>query len=616
MQHQLVVRGGTVIDGTGGPPCTADVAVDHGVITAIGDVARPGREEIDARHCLVTPGFVDVHTHHDGQATWSSHLEPSSGHGVTTVVMGNCGVGFAPCRAEHREVLVRLMEGVEDLPGTALAEGLPWTWEHFGDYLEEVSASPRDVDVATFVPHGPLRVFVMGQRGVDREPATPSDIAAMSDLARQAVRQGALGLSTSRTMLHRTADGEATPMLGAAEAELMGIAGGVRAGGGGVFAMVSDFLDPVAEHAMMTRVAARAGYGGTYSLLQTLMQPQQWKQLLSLTRAANLTHAQTGGQAGARLRAQVLPRPVGVIMGLDTTVHPFMGHPTMRALAVDPLPARVRALRDPMVRARLLRERPMDLHPLLRAFGSRHELYFAMGDPPDYEPAPARSIKHLAGKRGVDPMEVALDAMLADGGRGLLFFPFANYVSGSLDDVRTMMAHPDAVFGLGDAGAHVSTICDGSATTTTLTHWGRDRAEGRFGLPWLVELLTRRNATLVGLHDRGTIAPGMRGDLNVIDFDRLRARRPTVRHDLPAGGRRLVQAAEGYVATVVRGVVTRREGEVTGLLPGRLVRGRARCPTPESGGHNAMVASANGRPVGGSGAGVHARVRPGVDGMR
>ncbi len=566
MTHDLVIRGGTVFDGSGLAPREADLAIEDGRITVVGRVSGRGRDEIDARGRMVTPGFVDIHTHYDGQVTWASRVDPSSQHGVTTVVTGNCGVGFAPCLPEHRETLIRLMEGVEDIPGSALAEGLTWEWESFPEFLDVVDGLPHDVDVAMMVPHGPLRVNAMGQRGVEREPATAADIAKMSCALEEAVRAGALGFSTSRTMLHRTADGDATPMLGAAADELVGVATGMKRGGGGVFEMVSDFMDLDDEFGALTRVVRESGCGATFSLLQSALSPTLWRRLLEETTAAN--------QEGLAIRAQVMTRPIGIVMGLEASLQPFMSHPGYAALASLPRADRVRRLKDPAVRAQILSETPTATHPFFAAFGGRHDRYFPLDDPPTYEPAPDSSIAHRAARAGVSPHEAIYDALVAEEGKAMLFFPFANYEGLNLDDVREMMTHPHAVFGLGDGGAHVGIVCDASTPTTTLAHWGRDRPNGRLPLEWLVRFLTRRPAETVGLGDRGFLEVGQRADVNVIDLDRLGVARPHVVYDLPAGGRRMLQRATGYDATLVAGVITQRHGEPTGALPGRLVRGR------------------------------------------
>jgi N-acyl-D-aspartate/D-glutamate deacylase len=564
--YDLVVRNGTILDGTGGEPIDGDVAVEGGVIRKVGHVGERGTEEIDAKGCFVTPGFVDIHTHYDGQATWDSRLAPSSWHGTTTAVMGNCGVGFAPCRPEHRDTLVRLMEGVEDIPGAALAEGLSWSWRSFPEFLDAVAARPHDIDVAAMVPHGALRVFAMAERGVRRDPATEEDIACMERLVVEALRAGAIGVSTSRTVLHRTADGDPTPMLGAARTEIVGIADALAREETGVFQMVSDFRELDLEFAMLVEIAERTRRPVSFSLVQNDFVPHQWQELLRRT--------ETAASRGLTLRAQVLTRPIGLVMGLDTTLNPLQGRSSYEAVSKLPRRERLRELRDPDLRARILSEESERQPPFFAMFGRRWERYFPMGDRPDYEPRPETSVLAIAGRENRDPLGVVYDLLVAAEGTGLLYVPFLNFNDANLDAVREMMVHPNTVFGLGDGGAHVGTICDASATTTTLTHWGRDRPHARLPLPWLVRFLTREPAEAVGLLDRGLVEPGKKADLLVFDLDALGATCPEIHWDLPAGGRRFLQRASGYRATVVSGEVTYRDGEATGALPGRLVRKR------------------------------------------
>ena len=565
--YDLVIRNGTILDGSGGDPIDGDVAVHGGVIRELGRVAGRGAQEIDAKGCFVSPGFVDIHTHYDGQATWDSCLAPSSWHGATTVVMGNCGVGFAPCRPEDRGILVRLMEGVEDIPGAALAEGLPWTWQSFPEFLDALEARAHDVDIAAMVPHGALRVFAMGARGVRREPATVEDITTMASLVRDALRAGAIGLSTSRTVLHRTADGDPTPMLGAARAELVGIADGLGRERTGVFQMVSDFRELDLEVAMLVEIAERTRRPVSFSLVQNDYRPGQWRELLRSTDAA--------ASRGLSLRAQVFTRPIGLVMGLDTSLNPLQGRPSYEAVSKLPRGERWRRLSDAELRARILSEEPERQPPFFAMFGQRWERYFPMDDPPDYEPRPEASVLAIAQRLNKDPLAVVYDALLSADGSGLLYVPFLNFTDGSLDAVREMMVHPRAVFGLADGGAHVGTISDASATTTTMTHWGRDRENGRLPLPWLIRFLTRAPAEAVGLLDRGLIERGKKADLVVFDLDALGAARPQIHWDLPGSGRRFLQRASGYRATVVGGQVTYRDGVATGALPGRLVRGQS-----------------------------------------
>lgn len=573
--YDLVVRGAAVVDGTGRPPFEADVAVKNGRVAAIGRVAPSGTEEIDARGKVLTPGFVDIHTHYDGQATWDERMQPSSLHGVTTVVMGNCGVGFAPCRQSDHDRLVRLMEGVEDIPFPVLSAGLPWTWESFPDYLKTLGERRFDVDVGTQLPHAALRVFVMGERGANREPATDADIAAMAALAEHAVEAGALGFSTSRTLNHRTSDGQPTPTLTAGEDELTGIALGLAradAGAGrGVLQFVSDFAVPDAEFAMLSRIVERSGRPLSFSLVQHVRAPAQWRRMLERLSAA------TG--RGLPMKAQVCGRPVGILFGFELTLNPFTHHPSYREISRLSLPERIGHLRDPAFRARLLSETTTAAQGFVANMARNWTMMFLMGDAPDYEQPPEQTVAALAAQRGRAPEEIALDHMLTHDGRGMLYLPFLNYAEGCLDPSFEMMTHRDTLPGLSDGGAHVGMICDGSFPTSNVTHWTRDRTRGpKLALERVVRMQTRDTAEAVGLFDRGLVAVGYRADLNVIDYDRLRLESPEVVHDLPAGGRRLMQRARGYAATVVLGEVTYRDGEPTRALPGRLVRGAQAAP--------------------------------------
>ena len=567
----LVIRGGTVIDGSGGAPYAADVGVRDGLIAAVAPNLPAGAQEIDATGRIVTPGFVDIHTHYDGQATWDERMQPSSWHGVTTAVMGNCGVGFAPCKPEDHDRLIRLMEGVEDIPFPVLTQGLPWNWESFPEYLDSLSGRSFDIDIAAQLPHAALRVYVMGERGANREPATREDIARRAVTAKGAVEAGALGFSTSRTLNHRTSDGQPTPTLTAGEDELEGIALGLKAAGKGVLQFVSDFQQPAEEFAMFRRLVEKSGRPLSFSLAQSPKGPDSWKILLAALTEAN--------DDGLPMKAQVAGRPVGVLFGLELTLNPFSQHETYKAIAHLPLAERVEQLKDPAVRARLLSEELDPKGPFAGSALRAWDNMFLMSEQPDYEPAAADTIKELAASRGVWPDEVALDHMLSDGGRGMLYHPFLNYANGSLDPSFAMLSHRDTVPGLSDGGAHVGMICDGSFPTSNITHWTRDRTRGpKLALEQMIRMQTRDTAEAVGLLDRGLIAPGLRADLNVIDFDGLTLHAPGVAYDLPAGGRRLVQRADGYVATVVAGQITYRDGEPTGALPGRLVRGAQPAP--------------------------------------
>ena len=563
-----VIRGGQIVDGSGAAGFEGDVALSGGRIAAVGKVAGRGAEEIDARGLIVTPGFVDVHTHYDGQATWDTRLQPSSLHGVTTAVMGNCGVGFAPCRPDDHGRLIRLMEGVEDIPFPVLEEGLPWNWRSFPDYLDSLASRAFDIDIGAQLPHAAVRVFVMGERGANREAATDADIDAMSQIAEDAMRAGALGFSTSRTLNHRTSDGQPTPTLTAAEAELAGIAAGLQRAGRGVMQVVSDFVDPEAEFDMLTRLVRQSGRPLSFTLAQSGRAPDGWRRLLARLEAAV--------DEGLPMKAQVCGRPVGLLLGLELTLSPFSFHPSFAVLSGKSLAERVAALRDPDFRRRLLAEEAVWASPFARdTFGNWSAMY-PLRDGFDYEPTPDQSLAADAARRGVSPLEAALDVLLENDGRGMIYLPFLNYADGSLDPSFEMMGHRDTAPGLSDGGAHVGMICDGSFPTSNLTHWTRDRTRGpRFPLETVVKMQTSTTAALAGLHDRGRIAVGLRADLNLIDYDRLALDRPRVSHDLPAGGRRLTQTARGYRATLVAGEVTYRDGVPTGALPGRLVRGTA-----------------------------------------
>jgi N-acyl-D-aspartate/D-glutamate deacylase len=570
--HELIIRGGMVVDGTGAAACVADVAIDAGLITEVGAVEGGAARTIDADGLLVTPGFVDIHTHYDGQASWGERVIPSSWHGVTTVVAGNCGVGFAPVHPDDHGRLIELMEGVEDIPGAVLDEGLSWSWQSFPEFMDALDGRPFDVDVAVQVPHGALRLNVMGERGAQREAASAEDIALMAKLAAEAIESGALGFSTSRTLNHRTSRGEPTPTLTAEADELVGIAKAIGATGQGVLQVVSDFADVDAEFAIFRRMAEESGRPLSFSLLQT--RGDGWRRQLDLLAAAN--------RDGVVMRAQVAPRPVGLMLGLQCTLHPLLTNPVYREIADLALAERVEIMRDPAFKARVLAadvEQPdAARHRVLQGFGRMSEV----NDPPDYEPDPSSSIAARAARDGRTPMDLAYDLMLEADGTAMLYVPVLNYGDGNLDAAGEMLSDPNTIVGLGDGGAHVSTICDASFPTTLLALWGRDRDHGRLDVPFLVHRQTQATARAVGLLDRGVIAPGYRADLNVIDFERLRARRPEMRYDLPAGGRRLVQHADGYVATLVAGAVTYERGQESGPLPGRLVRGPQ--PAPDDGG--------------------------------
>ena len=564
--HDLVIRGGTIVDGTGAPARQGDVAVDGGRIAAVGGAAGAGRREVDARGLLVTPGWVDIHTHYDGQVTWDPYLTPSCWHGVTTVVMGNCGVGFAPAKPDSHDWLIGLMEGVEDIPGTALAEGIRWSWESFPEYLDALEAMPRALDVASQVPHGAVRAYVMGERGAKNEKATAEDIAGMARIVREGIAAGALGFTTSRTMLHRAVDGEPVPGTFAGEDELLGIGRALGQAGGGVFEMASDLMPEESEMAWMERLSRETGRPITFALLQNDLDPLQWRRLLAATERANA--------AGARITPQIAARPTGLLMGLQSTAHPFVSHRTYRAIAHLPLEERVREMRRPEVRQRILGEEVQFTNPVAAIVAGAFHKLFPLGDPPDYEPAPEKSVAAMAGRAGKSPREIAYDLLLEQDGRALLYFPLLNYSDVDFEPIREMLLHPQTVLGLSDGGAHCGIICDAGTPTFLLTHWVRDRRRGeRLPLEFMVRRQTRSTAEVYGLNDRGLLAPGLKADVNLIDLDALSMDAPRMVFDLPASGRRLIQKARGYRMTIKDGVPIFEDGEPTGALPGHLIRG-------------------------------------------
>lgn len=563
----LVVRGGNVADGTGAAIRETDVAVKDGKIAAVGKVSGQGREEIDGKGLLVTPGFVDIHTHYDGQATWDSYLQPSSWHGVTTAVMGNCGVGFAPVKVEDRQRLIELMEGVEDIPGAALDEGLNWSWESFGQYLDALDAKPRDMDLGAQLPHGALRVFVMGERAARLEEATSEEVAQMRALTAQAMRDGAIGFSTSRTLNHRTVKGDPTPSLRASEEELLGIALGMKDAGRGVIEFISDFNtpNPESEFEMLDRLLAASGRPFSVSLAQRHSRPDGWRRLLGLVEGLVAK--------GHSAKAQVAPRPIGVLQGLQASRIPFSMCAAYKEIQHKSVEERLAIMRDPSFRARVLQESNEPLRSEMAARLTDFDRMFPLGDPPNYEPPQETSFGARAAREGRDPRELIYDYLVEGEGKNFIFAPFANYAAYNLDCCSEMMQSPHTLIGLGDGGAHVGLISDGSFPTYLLSHWGRDRASGRLDVSWLVKRQTLDSAQAVGLNDRGVLAVGKKADLNIIDFDKLRVEAPVMKWDLPAGGKRLLQKARGYRATIVSGAVTYRDGEATGALPGKLVRG-------------------------------------------
>lgn len=563
--YDLVIRGGTIADGTGGYLVEGDVAIAGGRIAAIGAVSGSGAEEIDAKGKVVTPGFIDVHTHYDGQCIWADELSPSSSHGVTTAVMGNCGVGFAPCRRADHDMLINVMEGVEDIPGVVMTEGLDWDWETFPEYLDKVAAGRRDIDVAAYLPHSPLRVYAMGARGAAREVASDDDLALMQRLTAEAMRAGAIGFATSRLSIHKTADGNAIPTFDTDIAELEAITRGMADAGAGTFQVVLDaFVGWDKEYQVIERVIEASGRPATFTLASGNDAPPRWRRVLEMLEATNA--------GGGVAHAQVMPRPIGLIAGLELTVHPFVLCPSWAKIAHLPIPEQVAAMRDPALRAALLSEDFTPGHPF-NELARNWRWLFPLDNPPDYAPPAHMSMAGQAAAQGCTPQEVAYDRLLATEGRGLFLAALGNYENASLASAHEMLRHPHCVPGLGDGGAHYGAICDASYSTYLLTQFVKGDGPLTLGLAEAVHMLGAKAARAVGLHDRGTLAVGGRADLNVIDLDNLTLHLPEVVRDLPAGGRRLHQCATGYEATIVAGEVIRRFDQSTGARPGKLVRG-------------------------------------------
>jgi N-acyl-D-aspartate/D-glutamate deacylase len=573
-EYDLIIRGGQIVDGTGAAPYEADVGVLNGRVKTVGTPRGHSRQELEAKGMIVTPGFVDIHTHYDGQVTWENRLVPSSSHGVTTVVMGNCGVGFAPCKPEQHDMLIGLMEGVEDIPNPVLVEGIPWNWETFPQYLEFLAGRSYDTDICGYLPHGPVRVYVMGERGAMREPATVEDMQRMREIVREAMAAGAMGFSTSRTFYHRYADGRFAPQFGSQEQELKALAAGLMDVKKGVMQMISDYESPEATFALMRGLVQYAGRPMSISLLEGAEGPMtpRWHDVLDWAAQAC--------SEGFPIKAQVLSRAIGVMLGHELTLNTFYTCPSYLALASLSFDEKIRALHKPEMRSRILAEsHDPDPAIVLGRQVRQFDRMFLLGDPPDYEQPPEQSITARAQRLGVTPEALVYELMLERGGRNNLYVTLCNYSSGSLDVSREMMLHPGAVLGLGDGGAHCGTICDAAYPSFMLTHWVRDRTRGpRLPLAQVVKCLSHDTAQTVGLCDRGVIAPGYKADLNLIDLDRLQLHAPEVVHDLPSGGRRLIQRATGYVATLVNGIVVQQGGMPSGALPGRLVRGPQGAP--------------------------------------
>ncbi|WP_397598971.1 amidohydrolase family protein [Sphingorhabdus sp.] len=568
--HDLVIRGGTVVDGTGAPRFVADVAVDGGIITAVGQISASGREEIDASGKIVAPGFVDIHTHYDGQATWDSEMGPSSWHGVTTVVMGNCGVGFAPAKKDKHDWLIGLMEGVEDIPGTALAEGMKWDWESFPDYLDALERLPRTIDIGTQVPHGALRAFVMGQRGADNEEPTEADIAEMARLVEEGLRAGALGFSTSRTVLHKSIDGELVPGTTATEPELVGIGRAMGKVGHGVFELTTDFLEEWDEFGWMGRLSRETGLPIAFTMLQSPIKQMPWTEQMASMCNAN--------DNGANLVAAIGLRGIGVIMNWRGTVHPFMRKPSWQKIAGLSWDEQKAKLSDPAFKAAMLAEDNLpppspDMAPFFMLVTAAWAMQFPLGDGFSYEPTREESVFGFAQAAGKEGAEYAYDQLMSDDGNGMIYLPILNYMDGNLDFTKELLQRDDIVASLSDGGAHCGTICDAASPTFLLSYWARDRKAGTIPLELAVKRQCHDTARLYGLNDRGVLKPGYLADINVIDFDALKLLKPWLAFDLPAGGKRLLQKADGYAATIKSGVVTFRDGAMTGALPGIVVRG-------------------------------------------
>ena len=566
--HDIVIRGGTIVDGTGKAAFTGDVAVNGGRVAALGGKQGPGKREIDASGLLVTPGWVDVHTHYDGQAMWDPLLAPSCWHGVTTVMFGNCGVGFAPVKKEHRGALMDLMEGVEEIPNPVLAAGLTWEWESFPEFMDALERRERAIDICAQAAHLPTRVYVMGDRAIRREAATADDIAEMRKLTIEALRAGAFGFTTSRTDSHKTPDGELVASRDADDYELLGIGSALGVTGTGAFGMNSDFDDEEFELRWMRKLAKDTGRPVWFLLTDRYEDPERWRRLI---KAVHDMRAQ-----GLPITAQMAGRPIGVMMGIGTALNPFTVRPSYKKLESLPIEEQRRRLRDPEVRRQILAEKPSDaevakLAQFRQAVTRKWERFYVMGNPPDYEPGPEKSVAAIATRTGRPPDEVAYDTIIEEG--QYLYFPVVNYVTGDHAPIFEMLNDPACLLGLSDGGAHCTSIVDAGVPTFMLTHWSRDRSRGpKLPVEMLVKRQTSETADFFGLTDRGRLAPGLRADLNLIAYDRLQVQKPELVHDMPAGGRRFVQRVEGYEATLVAGEPIFERGEHTGAMPGRLVR--------------------------------------------
>lgn len=564
----LIIRNGMIFDGTGRNPFKGDIAVKGSDIVDVGNIPYSAADEIDASGKIVTPGFIDVHTHYDGQLIWSSEVSPSSSHGVTTVVTGNCGVGYAPCRPGDRDAMMELQDGVEDVPGAVMREGLTWEWETFPEFLAALQARPHDIDYAVQIPHAPLRIYVMGQRALDPEDnvATDEDMCEMRRLVKEAIEAGAVGFGTSRNIFHTSRDGTKIASYYARREELLQIAYGIKDAGRGVMQILLPPIGglDVPEFKMFQEIAAETGVPFSYTIGQTKYEPDSWKELLDLTTKAN--------EEGVAVKAQTFCRPTGILLGLNISYNPFSRFPTYQEIEHLPLAERVAEMRKPEVRARILADKPDDKGMNFHTFARDFQNIFPLGNPVNYEPDPEDCIEAVAARKGVSPFEVAYDLLLEDEGHAILFCASTNYEYRHLGPLQEMMSHPHAVMGLGDGGAHYAMICDSNYPTYLMSYWGRDRKAGTMPMPHIINLMTDRPAQMTGLTDRGRIAPSYRADINIIDLDALTLGQPMPKDDLPAGGRRIVQYATGYVATIVAGVPIIRNDKHTGNMPGTLAR--------------------------------------------
>ena len=568
--HDLVIRNGLLVDGTGEAAYNGDIAIDGDRITRVGEVTDAGKQEIDARGHVVAPGFVDVHTHYDGQATWDQEMAPSSWHGVTTVVMGNCGVGFAPAAPDKHDWLIGLMEGVEDIPGTALSEGLPWNWESFPEYLDALEELPRTVDVATHVPHGPVRAYVMGERGARDEKPTEAEIAAMSDSVEDGLRAGALGFSSSRTILHRSIDGELVPGTSATKEELIGIGRAMGRVGYGVFEIASDLEPEWKEFEWMGALSRETGLPVTFAALQSLAK--------AIPLEKQIEEMEKQNAQGANIVAQLALRGNGIVMAWRGTVHPFVRHPSWMAIAELSWEEQYAKLQDPAFKAQLLSEasempEQPDLIPIFTIVTQGWAMQYQMDDGFNYEPQADESIAARAEAAGVSGAEYVYDLMMSDDGKGFVYLPILNYVDGNLDFLEPLQQREDTVNSLSDGGAHCGTICDAASPTFMLEHWVRDRARGTITLENAIKRQCRDTARLYGLNDRGVLKPGYLADINVIDMDNIKLGKPWLAFDLPAGGKRLLQKAVGYDYTIKSGEITFENGVLRDARPGGLIRG-------------------------------------------